>query len=362
MIAAQILDREGTSFVVGETADPIPGATDVVVRVAAAGLAPGIFNLMRMGALPIFPTIVGHEIAGTVVTVGSEADAGLLGKRVRVHPLLGCGRCEYCTSDRDMLCSANSMMGHAVFGPDAMPRYSRYHNGGLAELVVVPQASVDELPDQIGFELGAKVHDFANAVRALTLASLPPASTLIVTAATGAMGTATILLAREFGVSRIIAVARDEARLEEVRRLDPDRVTPLLLGADESAESVVAKVRAVDAAGAHAVIDYLPEGAGLAKLFGGIAFGGRIVHMGMNRVPYPIPQIAVAVNCVSFIGTRACTRHDALTALRILGQDPDRYNRLVTHRFPLREANQARELLQSRSEPLWMLVVNPTEQ
>lgn len=360
MIAAQILDRDGTSFVIEEIADPTPGPTDVVVRVAAAGLAPGIFNLLRMGSLPLFPTIVGHEIAGTVVEVGSQADTALTGKRVRVHPMLGCGRCEYCTSDREMMCSANSMIGHAVFGPDAMGLYERYHNGGLAQLVVVPQAQVDELPDQVGFDLGAKVHDFAMAVRALTLAALPPASTLVVTAATGAMGTATILLAREFGVARIVAVGRDEARLEAVRQLDPDRVRPLVLGADDPPEVVVGKVRAVDPAGAHAVIDYLPEGPGLAKVFGGIRYGGRIVHMGMNKVPFAIPQIAVAFNCISFVGTRSCTRHDALTALRILGQDPERYDRLVTHRFDLSEANQAKELLQSRSEPLWMLVVHPT--
>lgn len=361
MIAASVLDSNDTTFVIGPTPDPRTGATDVIVRVAAAGLAPGIFNLMRMGSIPIFPAIVGHEIAGTVVEVGSEADPALLGRRVRVHPLLSCGRCEYCTSDREMMCSAHSMIGHAVFGPDAMGLYSRYHNGGLAELVVVPQANVDVLPDQVGFDLGSKVHDFANAVRALTLAALPPASTLVVTAATGAMGTATILLAREFGVSRIIAVARDEARLEAVRQLDPERVRPLVLGADEPPESVVAKVRAVDPAGAHAVIDYLPEGAGLVKLFGGIRYGGRIVHMGMNRAPFAIPQIAIAFNCLSFVGTRACTRHDVLTALRILGRDPERYDRLVTHRFPLREANEAKEMLESRSEPLWMLVVNPTE-
>ena len=360
MIAAQVLEQERTSFVIGETADPTPGPSDVVVRVAAAGLAPGIFNLMRMGSIPLFPTIVGHEIAGTVVEVGSAADAGVMGKRVRVHPLLGCGRCEYCTSDREMLCSAHSMIGHAVFGPDAMGLYSRYHNGGLAELVVVPQTHVDELPDEIGFDLGAKIHDFAMAVRALTLASVPPAGTLVVTAATGAMGTATILLAREFGVSRIIAVGRDEARLEAVRQLDPERVRTLFLGDDTPAEAVVGMVRSIDPAGAHAVIDYLPEGPGLAKLFGAIRAGGLIVHMGMNRVPFAIPQIAIAVNCISFLGTRSCTRHDALSALRILGQEPARYEQLVTHRFPLDEANQARELLQSRSEPLWMLVVNPT--
>lgn len=68
----------------------------------------------------------------------------------------------------------------------------------------------------------------------------------------------------------------------------------------------------------------------------------------------------MALNCVTFVGSRACTRHDALTALRILGQDPARYEQLLTHRFARNEANQAQELLQSRSEPLWMSVVNPT--
>lgn len=359
MIAAQILAAHDASFVIGDAPDPKPGPTDVLVRVAAAGLAPGIFNLLRMGSIPLFPTIVGHEIAGTVGEVGADADPAWRGARVRVHPLLGCGRCEYCTSDREMMCSANSMIGHAVFGPDAMPLYSRYHNGGLAELVVIPQANLDVLPDQIGFDLGSKIHDFGNAIRALTLAALPPASTLVITAATGAMGTATILLAPAFGVSRIIAVGRDEARLEAVRQLDPHRVNTLVLGDDDTPDAVAGKVRAVDPAGAHAVIDYLPEGPGLAKLFPALRYAGRIVHMGMNRAPFPIPQIALAFNCISLVGTRNCTRHDALTALRLVGQDPDRYAQLITHRFDLSEANEAKALLSSRAEPLWMSVINP---
>lgn len=174
------------------------------------------------------------------------------------------------------------------------------------------------------------------------------------------MSTATILLAPEFGVSRIIAVARNEARLEAVRQLDPQRVSALVLGAEDSPDSVVGKVRAIDPEGAHAVVDYLPEGPGLSKLFGGIRYGGRIVHMGMNRAPFAIPQIALAFNCVTFVGTRACSRHDALTALRILAKDSGRYARLITHRFDLRQANEARALLETRSEPLWMSVVNPS--
>lgn len=358
MIAAQVTETVQDRFVIGEVADPEPGPYDVVVKVHSAGLAPGIFNLLRAGRIPLFPTILGHEIAGEVVRLGRDADPALLGRRVRVHPSLSCGSCEYCTTDRDMMCSANSMIGHAVFGPDAMGLYERYHNGGLAQYTVVPQSYVDTLPDVISYELGAKVHDFANAIRALKLAELPPASTLVVTAATGGMGTATVSLAREFGVSKIIAVGRNAERLAAVAALD-DRVTVLHVGADDPPQAVVGAIRAVTPAGAHAVIDYLPEGPGLAKVFGGLRYGGRIVHMGMSQTPFVIPQIAIAVACVSFVGSRNCTRSDAVDALRILAADPARYERLITHRFPLAEANAAREVLETRSEALWMSVVNP---
>lgn len=358
MIAAQVTETVRDRFLIGEAPRPTPGADDVVVQVHAAGLAPGIFNLLRAGRVPLFPTILGHEIAGEVVELGSDADPALLGRRVRVHPSLSCGHCEYCTSDRDMMCSANSIIGHAVFGPDAMSLYKRYHNGGLAQFTVVPQSYVDPLPDSISYDLGAKVHDFGNAIRALKLAELPPASTLIVTAATGGMGTATISLAREFGVSKIIAVGRNADRLKDIAALD-DRVATVRVSDDDPPHEVVAAIRALAPGGAHAVLDYFPDGPGLAKVFGAIRFGGRIVHMGMSPAPFAIPQIAVAVACVSFIGNRNGTRADALDAIRILAADPARYERLITHRFVLADANAAREALESRRDPLWMAVVNP---
>ena len=359
MIAARVFDDDRTTFVLGEVPEPEPGPTDVLVRVEAAGLAPGVFALLQMGRIPLLPVVLGHEIAGEVVAVGTRADPDLVGARVRVHPSLGCGRCEYCTSDRDMMCSANSMIGHAVFGPDAMPLYSRYHNGGLAQFMIAPESNIDILPPGVGFELGAKVHDFANAIRALKLADLPASSTVAVTAATGAMGTATIALARDFGIARVIAVGRNAYRLAAVRELDPDLVSTVTITEDDAPEAVVGRVRAIEPAGVHAVLDFFPAGTGLAKLFGGIRYGGRIVHMGMNPAPLHIPQIAMSVACVSFVGTRNGTRSDALDAIRILARNPDRYQRLITHRFALADANQARDALLSRDEPIWMSIVQP---
>lgn len=359
MIAAVAQPRDLTQLFLEEVPDPVAGPGEVVVRVDAAAFAAGTFRLLQSPMFPVLPTILGHEIAGVVLETGDGVDPGLVGARVRVHPHLGCGTCEYCTANDEMLCAEHSMMGHAAFGPRAIRHYERYHNGGLAEKVLVPVGNLDIIPDAISTDLAAKIHDIANAYRALTKAELRPGSTIIVTAATGAMGTSTILLAPHFGVSRIIVVGRDAERLDEVRGLDPDRIAVIVLADEDSPDSVVGRSRAVAPAGADAVIDFLPGGPGLAKLFGALRDGGRIVHMGMNPEPFFIPQIALAVRCISFIGTRNCTRADVKAVTRIIAADPAPFEALITHRYPLSQVNEARRVLESRSEPVWMSVIHP---
>jgi threonine dehydrogenase-like Zn-dependent dehydrogenase len=359
MLAAQVIDNEGT-FEIDELPRPEPGPGEVLVQVKATGLAPGAFSLLRMGRVPILPTTLGHEIAGVVDAVGPGVDVGLVGARVRGHPLLSCGVCDYCTTDREQMCNENSMIGHATFGPAAMRLYSKYHNGGLAEYVLAPAGNLDRITDDLSFELAAKTHDFANAVRALKLAELVPGATIAVTAATGAMGVATITFARAFGVKRLIALGRDAERLAGVKALDPELVETVVIAADDTPQSLAGRMRAIEPAGVDAVIDYIPQGNGSSLIFGGIKTGGRIVHMGMNPEPLVIPPAAFASNCVSFIGSRNGTRKDAHDAMRLLSQDPSRFEALITHRFTLDDVARARDIFRDRDEPMWMGIVAPT--
>jgi threonine dehydrogenase-like Zn-dependent dehydrogenase len=359
MLAAQVIDNDGT-LEIDELERPAPGPGEVLVQVKATGLAPGAFSLLRMGRVPIIPTTLGHEIAGIVESIGPGVDESFLGARVRVHPLLSCGVCDYCTTDREQMCDSNSMIGHAVFGPTAMPLYSKYHNGGLAEYVLAPVGNLDRIGDELSFELAAKTHDFANAVRALKLADLVPGASIAVTAATGAMGVATITFARAFGIKRLIAMGRDADRLASVKALDPELVETVVIGADDTPQSLAGRMRAIVPAGVDAVIDYIPQGTGTSLVFGGIKTGGRIVHMGMNPQPLVIPPAAFASNCVSFIGSRNGTRRDAHDAMRLLSQDPERFEALITHRFTLDDVGRARDIFRDRDEPMWMAVVAPT--
>ncbi|WP_018658444.1 alcohol dehydrogenase catalytic domain-containing protein [Actinomadura flavalba] len=363
MLAARALEGSAALHLV-ETPVPEPGPADVLVRVASAGLAPGMMKLLELGAFTRLPTTLGHEAAGTVAAVGADVPGFAAGDRVRVHPNLTCRSCVYCRTDREMMCAQQAMIGHAAFGDVPMPLYDAYHDGGLAEYVRVPHWLLDPLPDRVGFDVGAKVHDLANAVRALKCADLPLGATLVVTAATGTMGTATIRLAAHFGVARLVLVGRSADRLAAVAPLAggvPVETVALDELPDDWAQTqgLTRRLRALVPDGAHAVLDFVPEGPVLTQATAAMATGGTLVHMGANPAPLPVPARVWMAKCWRFVGTRSCTRADAQQVLDLLGRGTLHADDLITHRFPLAEADRAVAAMRSRDEPIWMAVVNP---
>lgn len=362
MTAARAHDRTGP-LRLERIAVPAPGPEDVLVRVASAGLAPSLTKLLARGSFRHLPAVPGHEIAGTVTAAGSEADAALVGERVRVHPVLACRTCRFCRGDREQMCPSAAMIGHGAHGNGPMPLYERYHDGGLAEYVRVPSWLVDVLPAAVGFDVAAKTHDLGNAVRALKCTDLPPGGTLVITAATGTMGTATVKLAPFFGAARLVLVGRSAKRLDAVRALStlPAETVALdELGPDREGEhTLTARLRGLVPDGPDAVIDFLPEGRGTAQALAALAPGGTLVHMGGNRTPLPCSARDLQHHCRRIVGTRGCTRTDTAAALDLLGSGALRADELITHRFALADVNAALTALSGRDEPIWMAVVNP---
>ena len=174
--------KPGQQNAVLETIDvPQIGDEDVLIRVAVAQLAPDVLNLVAAGRMKPLPTTLGHKVSGIVAAVGKSVIALKVGARVRMDPNVNCGKCVYCNTDRDALCRINGVMGY--FALEESPLFDRYHNRGLAEYVCAPASSVDVLADHLSFDVGAKVHDLANAAAVLRRAAFPVGSTVLVTAA-----------------------------------------------------------------------------------------------------------------------------------------------------------------------------------
>ena len=363
MLAARV-DAGSTAPALEQVPVPEPGPGEVLVRVGSAGLAAGTMNLLRMGALKNLPTTIGQGVAGTVDRVGEGVDAGLEGSRVRVHPMLSCRTCTSCRNDQEMLCPTESaIIGQAAFAPGPLTLYGRYHDGGMAEYVLVPAWLVDVLPENVSLDVGAMVHDLGIAVRTLRQAALSPGGTLVIAAATGTMGTTTVRLAPFFGAGRLILVGRSPERLEAVAALSSLPVqtvaTDTLDEGWEERGGLTRAIRALAPAGVDAVADYTPSGPGSAQCLASLRTGGTLVHTGGNMTPLPMPLVAIMGTMWRVVGSRGCTRTDTDQVLALLGSGALSVDDLVTHRWPLTELDAAVAVLTSRSEPLWVGLVKP---
>lgn len=362
MLAARGHPRE-TKLRLDEVDRPNPSAGEVLIEVVSAGMPAGLLELWTRGLYPLLPQTLGHEAAGRIAAIGSQVTGFSPGDRVRLHPNLTCRQCEFCLTDREQMCPACSMIGQGSYGPLARPLYERYHHGALAEYVLAPTWAVDHLSERISFDVAAKVHDVANALRALKVATLPPGATVVLTAATGTVGTSVIRIASLLGVKRLIAIARSAERLQGIRALDPELVDTIALDQLDAdwgeTQALTRAIRERVPAGPDVVVDLLPEGPGTWQAIASLKTGGTAVVMGSNLAMPSVPTMAIMAGCWRIVGSRNCTREDTRQIMRWLDNGTVVLDDLITHRFKLTDIEAAVTAVRQRPEPTWMVAINP---
>jgi NADPH2:quinone reductase len=224
-----------------EVARPAPPTADrVLVRVRAAGLNRADV-LQRMGHYPAPPGTVqdipGLEFAGEVEQVGSEARSWKPGQR--------------------------------VFGITA--------GGAQAEYVVVPESTLVEIPENLGWAEAAAVPEvFITAHDALfTQAGLEMGERLLVHAAGSGVGTAAIQLARAAGAT-VYGTSRTPDKLERARAYGLDEAVAV---GDDPARAASAVREWTRGAGVHVILD-LVGGPYLAANLDALAPKGRLMLVG----------------------------------------------------------------------------------
>jgi NADPH:quinone reductase-like Zn-dependent oxidoreductase len=198
----------------GDYRDPVPEATEVLVRVRACALNQ-VDMLLLDGRFPPpegLPHVNGCEVAGTIETTGAAVKGLEPGRRVVIFPGFSCGSCEYCLRGERTVCVRYGYLG-------------AHKDGGYAELVKAPAQNVLPLPDAIGFEAGAALPlAFLTSWHALVArAGLEPGQTVLVQAAGSGVGSAAIQIARLMG-ARVIATVGSDDKIAFAKALGAERV------------------------------------------------------------------------------------------------------------------------------------------
>ena len=112
--------------------DPNIVNDESIIKVSASGICGSDMHAYHgRDERRIPPLILGHEVSG-IIEKGIDK-----GKKVVLNPLITCGNCDYCKSGSEHLCNKRVLLG--------MNRPVE-RQGGFAELVLVPDKNIYELP------------------------------------------------------------------------------------------------------------------------------------------------------------------------------------------------------------------------
>lgn len=190
-----------------EIPSPEVGASDVLIRVAAAGICHSDEHyragISKIDNLPVTP---GHEVAGQVERVGANVTNVTTGGRVCVHYLVHCGHCEFCRRGLEQFCTSVQMIG-------------KHRDGGYAEFIKVPERNAFALPDEISFEVGAiMMCSSATSLHALNKTRLKAGESIAIFGF-GGLGFSALQLARAFDCGQIYVVEINPAKLASAKKL-----------------------------------------------------------------------------------------------------------------------------------------------
>lgn len=312
---------------IDDIAEPDPGPSDVLVRVAACGICGSDLSYISMGGLAgpgDEPMCLGHEIAGTVDWVGADVTTARVGDRVVVHP-----------------------------GDDEVGRIGNgAPQGGLTPLLLVTDADRGRLhpvPDDLPLEVAAFAEPLAVGMHAVDQADIHPDDGVCVFGC-GPIGLASIATLVDRGHENVVAVdlsatRRDLARgLGAQASLDPttDEVWDALADLHGTAPFMFGPTPAtaafIEASGADSVIGDVIDHA---------AVGARLSVVALHYTPVPTNYLTVLMKELTIRGSiEYPPRFD--DAVDLLARRD--LSSLVTHRFDLDRFDDALQVLQGSKD------------
>jgi (R,R)-butanediol dehydrogenase/meso-butanediol dehydrogenase/diacetyl reductase len=196
---------------VAEVPDPLAAPGRIVVRVAGCGICGSDLHMVEAGLLAP-GSILGHEAAGTVESVGAGVDSFAPGDPVAVFPVEPCGACEPCTAGAEQRCVGG--LATAV-GLGMRP-------GAFAERLDTSPGMLEPLPASIDPALGALAEPLAVALHGVQRAGLSPGATVGVIGC-GPIGLCAVLAAKALGAGEVWACDTNPFRAELSGAVGADR-------------------------------------------------------------------------------------------------------------------------------------------
>jgi threonine dehydrogenase-like Zn-dependent dehydrogenase len=311
-------------------------------------------------ALISFPAVLGHEVAGTVVRLGPRVTRRRVGERVVLNPWLSCGPrgisppCDACQHGHYFSCR-HFTDGHLP--PGIHIGNCRAVSGGYAPLMAAHESQLFPIPDGVSFDQAVLADPFSVSLHAI-LKSPPAAGDLALVYGCGTLGLLSIIILRAlYPATRIMAIARYPHQEELARELGAE----LVVRSRDPVEIIEAVAATTGAPLLRPVqgkpwllrgVDVIYDTIGSPESF---ETGVRVTRPRANIIVTGVDQPArfewtpLYFKEIALIGSNAFgvenfegeSLHAMEIYLRLLAQKRLDTARLITHRFPLHQYQDA---------------------
>lgn len=268
--------------------EPTCGTDEVKIRVKNCSTCGTDVKIRKNGHQNLTPPrIIGHEIAGEVVEVGSGvAGDWKPGDRVQVIAAVPCGKCHECRKGWMAVCQNQTSVGYQ-------------YDGGFAEYMIVPREvlavdGMNRIPDGVGFAEASAAEPFACAINAQEQLGIEPGDDVVIFGA-GPIGCLHVRIAR--GVhraGRVILVDINSERL----KMSADAVQPDVMINASEVNIVEEILKLTGGRGADVIITATPANITQEQAVSMAARNGRISFFG--GLPKTNPTITLDSNLVHY--------------------------------------------------------------
>lgn len=325
---------------VEEVEKPEIKADEILVKVAACGVCHTDLHYIDHG-VPTFkkpPVILGHEPSGMVAEIGENIVNFKVGDKVLLPAVLTCGKCDFCRTGRENICSNQEMLGNNI-------------DGAYAEYIKAPAKDAFHLPDEIPLVEGSIIADAIStpfhAVK--NRACVKPGDTVVVFGC-GGIGINIVQVAKAVG-GIVLAVDILEKKLDWAKKFGAD----YLINPKES-DDVAKTIRKLTGGGADIALEAIGNPTTIQQAFSCLRTGGRLVTVGYSPQDVSLSAARIMYREMEIVGSLGCRPVDYPKIIELVKMGKLKVKELVTHKFRLEDINTAFDVMR-KGESLRSVIV-----
>lgn len=274
-------------------------------------------------------TIAGHEPCGVIVEEGPGLRRFKKGDRVIVYHISGCGVCNDCRRGYYISCTSPHRRA-----------YGWQRNGGMAPYILAEEKDLIYLPEPLTYEDGAQVAcGFGTVYEAIEKIGVSGNDAVLVTGL-GPVGLAALMLAKAMGANQLIGVEMNDYRIALAQKLG--LVDQVFKPGPDALEQILA---ATGGRGVERAIDASASDPGRQLAIRATRPWGKITFVGEGGTCTfnPSPDIIHGQKTIYGSWVTSLWKMEELVERLVRWNiHPDA---LITHRFPLAEADAAYRLM-----------------